>query len=103
MYTVAIPDSVDVLTLAKELLDAPLPHEWADECDNDLGPYCLRCAAARATTTLSRRHKLPAGFTDGALEVAVLYVRMAEPGRGKVLSRDEAIAAIDAAIEHARK
>jgi hypothetical protein len=43
--------ALDVLHRADILLRSPLPHAWAC-CEYALGPYCLRCACARAKNEL---------------------------------------------------
>lgn len=77
----------DVLHRAATLLRSPLPHDWA-RCDYDLGPYCLRCACARAKFELDEAVGLGLSMveclsgqlfqSDGPLIEAVRWVRMAE-------------------------
>lgn len=43
--------AIDVLRRAKQLLQSPLPHPWAD-CQYELGPWCVRCALAAAKSDL---------------------------------------------------
>jgi len=92
------PTTRAVLKRAAALIASPLPHEWA-ACEYNLGPYCLRCAAARATTELTRKMHFYAG--DAALENAVFEMKVAE-GQGlvKALTQQQAHDIIQKTLEH---
>lgn len=88
-----------ILKRAEALLASPLPHEWAS-CEFDLGPYCPRCAVARATTELTRQMAYDAG--DRPLKRAVMCIALAERGSEKI-DQDRARAVIQAALRLSRK
>lgn len=92
----------DVLLRGIELLKTPLPHAWA-ACEFNLGPYCPRCAVARATTDLCEEHQLRFNAGDEALEAAAMYISRAGDNGTKALSQSEAEVVMTEALEHARR
>lgn len=91
-YTIQIPTARDILERAEQLLRSPLPHDWSD-CEYNHGPYCVLCACAHATTTLSDELETPVGASDGALRLAAAYCDSADPER-----LEDAIASVEHAL-----
>lgn len=86
---------VDILRRAAVLLATPLPHEWAC-CEYALGPYCPRCAIARAKGELTV--ELPYDAYDWALACASEAIAGVIGHDLTVLSQGEALVVIDTAI-----
>lgn len=104
--------ATSVLRRALALIESPLPHTWA-VCLYALGPYCVRCALARAKGELDDEagtgiplHLAFADLVYGEARIHDTDAPLVEAGRyahpligsGK-LSRKQAIAALTEAIE----
>ena len=88
---------IDLLIRAEQLLRAPLPHKWS-ACEWDQGPYCYRCALARAKGDLDKKVRARCDEYDDTLMLAVAAVH----GDSRPLSKADAIAAVRRAIERRR-
>jgi hypothetical protein len=84
-----------ILKRAAVLLASPLPHPWAC-CEFDLGPYCPRCAVAKAKGDLT--HDMAYDAHDWELMQASEAIAAVIGRDLTVLSQSEAIAVINTAV-----
>ncbi len=88
---------VTILRRAAELLAAPLPHSWAC-CEYGLGPYCPRCAVAKAKGLLTETMSYDAHDDD--LRMASNEIAHVIGHDLTVLTEGEAIAVVEMAIRN---